>query len=147
MAFLCTALIGFGVADSIQSAAGCSGTTKGDADPTVTLSPRIRPADPTVLARRMAREDWPNPRILIDVTGIYIQTRTDKGLDHAIPNERLAQALAALPRKAWRWGRVAALTMSARAQQLVDDHRDGSAVVEKTRRDVRTILEAMGIRI
>jgi hypothetical protein len=77
------------------------------------LDPRIPRADHARYEREWKMR-WRNPRVVVDRDGVFLLLG-DRGFGEGeAPVADLAAALVALPRKAWPYGRVVALTETPR---------------------------------
>lgn len=113
-------------------------TSAGDLEPPLAVQDNLRrvpPADARLLQNVQSYAQWRNPYIVIGPAKIGIIAQ---GVRTTIPVEHLSSVLRSLPKSAWSYGRVVALSAGGVPMGAGDEQR-----LEMNRVQVEAILHAL----
>ena len=100
---------------------------------------KIPPAQPQLYTPTPNPQDWKNPILMVRKNGVDLLPDPDWNPTKTIPLANLAEALAALPKSAWPYGRVVAVPPEG-----IGSPGD-AAMVDKTVGQVLEVLKKLGV--
>lgn len=97
------------------------------------VDPSIPPANPARDAE-LWKKEWRNPRVLVDVDATFVLVEGAPLTDESRSVDDVAAALAALPKRAWPYGRIVSLVATPR---LTRSPRARESRIEAARSAIR----------